>query len=1009
MTPGKMPGAIKSMKNSPNKFRQIILSFKGKTSESKREQGSAIIVALLVMVLLLGFVAFAVTRTTNDTIATSNDVAESRAYEASQASLEVMTRNFDKIFDTKLNPDEADQTRIVGQYPPGFETKYNFVQQIFKTQKTQQVMSTSEDFQGLSALRDEWQINSTATDKVNGAQVALRRRFFNDRIPIFQFGIFYNDDLEFHPGPRFDFGGRVHSNDNLFMMAQDGLYFSSKVSYVGEVYTDVARNGQPWTNWNENVFIKNASGTDVQLKHDMGSVLTSPVNGAPVKKSSDQPTAYKNANWTTNLNLFQGNLLKLKGELNLPLRIASKFDGNENELDYIELIKRGKSVGDVYNNNTGTVTAPAIVPVTAAVADGDITSTERYYNKTGMRVSIADKKQYLPGCATATGTPVTTACGVCLTGKSNGTSADPDGDGSRGYQPKTMADGYQATRLNGERFYAAAREIWIKIEAVGVNPATNIYEVPRDITEEILSLGVTQPPIFIDNKFEVNGYGTSSVDGRSACTNNPSAKDCRSIVKLQRFIFGGSRVTPTETIYSSAETISGTDYNFVEAARQVTSTSSVVAVDSGGFGNFGGDHTSHRKEAIIVRNPTAFKRWVVPFPINMFDAREGLYNTDINTATTYPNGSLPWNGVMSSVDIDVGNLRKFLTDKSYDLLFTNVAPLTRFNTQFNRAFKSTDVPSANGWVLYISDRRGDADFDGEYDMEDIYGNNDCTLQPGEDVNSRGPGAAVMGTGNALLDAAGLCPAGNSGTGEAPRYTKDGLAASPLWNSYVAPEIAAFIEHKFYRRGVRLINAQTLPGIYDAATAANTKGFTVASENGVYVLGNYNAYSIDSVGTPTASNAYNPQDTSDHIPASIAADAITILSNSWSDSQSFSSPFVLSKASETFDRFAILAGDAKSSQNATPNQGGGDTRLGGGVHNFKRFLEDWGGIRLNYVGSLINLYNSHNNNGAFKCCGTVYNPPIRNWVFDATFLDPDRLPPGTPFFQEIQLTGFQRLN
>ena len=93
----------------------------------------------------------------------------------------------------------------------------------------------------------------------------------------------------------------------------------------------------------------------------------------------------------------------------------------------------------------------------------------------------------------------------------------------------------------------------------------------------------------------------------------------------------------------------------------------------------------------------------------------------------------------------------------------------------------------------------------------------------------------------------------------------------------------------------------------------------------------------------------------------------------------------------------------------PNQGGGDPRLTGGVHNFKRFLEDWGSNRLNYAGSLINLFNSHNNNGAFKCCTNVYSPPVRNWVFDTTFLDPTRLPPGTPFFQNIQLTGFQRVN
>ena len=972
------------MKNSLTKFRKnIFLPFTGKTNNPKREEGSALIIALLVMVLLLGFVAFAVSRTTNETIAQSNDVAESRTYEAAQASLEVMTRNFDKIFDVKINPDDDDLTRIQTQKPPDFDANYNFDQTIVRTQKPKQVTETSGNFQGLNASRDEWQINSTATDKTSGAEVALRRRFFNDRIPIFQFGIFYNDDLEFHPGPRFDFGGRVHSNGNLFMMAQDGLYFNSKVSYTGEVFTDVARNGDPWTKWNEKVFIKNASGTDVQLKHDMGSVLASPANGAPVPKTSDQPTAYKNANWAANENLFQGNLLKLSEPLELPLRIASKI--NKNELDYVELIKRGKNVGDLFNNGTGTVASPKIVPVATDDADGDITSTERYFNKTGIRVSLADSKAKLPGCASGTGqTAITTACGVRLDGAAapGDGGSDPSGSNPRGYQPLTMTDGYQATELNGERFYQnspSGRQVWIKIELVGVNPATNTIEAPRDVTQEILSLGVTEPPIYINGKFAVSGYGTSCVND---LTSKETAKDCRSIIKMQRFIFGGSKVTPAETAYISAETFNGTDYNFVEAARRVKSTDPIITVDNGTYGSFNGDNASHRKAATIARtNGSAVERWVVPFPINMFDVREGLYNADLDLSKNYLNNVVPQNGVMSIIDIDVRNFKKFL-DGKYNNDFPTGTP---FYAKTGHKLRSTgtaatnDVPNANGWVVYISDRRGDYDFDGEYDMEDVFGGNDGTLQPGEDVNDNGK-----------LD--------YDYNNEAVRYSDT-----------FSPDVAAVLDHKPYRRGVRLINAQTLPGNYDSANPDNTKGFTVASENGVYVFGNYNAYSIDSVGTPTPSTAYNPQDTADHIPASVAADAVTILSNSWSDARSFTNPFSTSKASETFGRFAMLTGDARSSKNASPNQGGGDLRMGGGVHNFKRFLEDWGGVRMNYVGSLINLFNSHNNNGTYKNSSRVYSPPVRNWVFDATFLDPNRLPPGTPFFQQIQLTGFQRLN
>jgi hypothetical protein len=217
----------------------------------------------------------------------------------------------------------------------------------------------------------------------------------------------------------------------------------------------------------------------------------------------------------------------------------------------------------------------------------------------------------------------------------------------------------------------------------------------------------------------------------------------------------------------------------------------------------------------------------------------------------------------------------------------------------------------------------------------------------------------------------------------------------------------------------LINAQTVPGIYDTTTPSNSKGITFASENGVYVYGNFNATGVTSIGTPTPYDQYLPAPSSSaDVPASVVGDSITILSRydpttatGWMDANSFVYPFNYAgrQANDTVDRFAMLSGDTITTLNGSPNQGGGDLKMNGGVHNFKRFLEDWSNNTLSYSGSLINLFNSHNNNGPFKCCNKVYNPPNRNWVFDSTFLDMNRLPPGTPYFQYIQTTGFQRTN
>ncbi len=268
---------------------------------------------------------------------------------------------------------------------------------------------------------------------------------------------------------------------------------------------------------------------------------------------------------------------------------------------------------------------------------------------------------------------------------------------------------------------------------------------------------------------------------------------------------------------------------------------------------------------------------------------------------------------------------------------------------------------------------GDHDDDGEYDMEDIYINSDGTpngtLQAGEDANHDGALNVDYGW-------------------EAERFTVS-----------TASDVAAVTDHKYFRRGVRLIKGDTLIGTVN-------KGYSIASENGIYILGNYNATGVSAVGTPTPYNQY----TGAEVPASVVADAITILSETWKDGESFRNPFNLGTrvGTETTVRTALLMGDTMSSLKVAggPNGGGGDADLCGGVHNFPRFLENWGD-RLNYCGSMIDLFNSRQHNGAHKDGSNTYSPPTRNWVFDSTFLDATRLPPGTPFFQFVQMTGFRQ--
>ncbi|MBX3282148.1 MAG: hypothetical protein KF756_06685 [Acidobacteria bacterium] len=982
---------------------------KDKTSETSKaakesnEQGSAIVIALFVLALVSVFAAMAMTRTAAEAAAVGNETAEARTFYAAQGSLESMTRNFNKLFGAKLSPTAADITKIENVPPPGLNG-FTFAQTVGRTSASENVVLTGGPYSGLIALRDNWQLVTTTTDN-QGVQVQLTRNILNNRIPIFQFGIFYDDDLELFRPPLFSFGGRVHSNGNFFISpGSEGVYFDSRVTAHKEVITQTWRNGYTGDMSNNKTYIKNASGVNKQLLPTEGSVL----NGTPnvFAGDPDMPSSKKNASWLAQSAKFDGNLQARVAELRLPLKV------NPNA-DLIEMIKRGKekpdSTGGDLVNNAGTVEA-----VTDATKDDAITKGERYSNKNGIRISLADAKVKLPGCALAGGSAVTGPCGVRLDGNWDGSGEPNTADTvldrrSRGYDIMAnfpMTDGYQATRVNGERFFtgdATSRQVWLKVETVAYDSSTGVL-MTRDITTEFLSLGITE-----QSPFDISGYsgtkenngtpGTPSLNITSTTAQTPTTyPDSRSIVKLQRFAIPGHAIPNNSPNVISYWGSDPNGYNYV--LRYTTADAAKIAAGCAvgcTIGNAGSVSSAYENYGHLKLINTTDKA-IVPFPIEMFDAREGLYY-DSKSKTYYSDTyydnykKVARNGVMSMVDVDVANLRRFLRG-DFDGRFPTGTP---FSNLMGHSLTKDDVPQENGWVLYVSDRRGDANFNGKYDMEDVYGaapGNDGILQKGEDVDPPGQ------YGNGILDVS----YGN----EAARYRDDTIYT----------DAAAVNDHKYYRRGVRLINGTTVPGNYDSTNSSNTRGFTVASENGVYVWGNYNSTGV--VTVPSTGNTpyyqYLPFDTALHIPSSIASDAVTILSNAWNDGESFRYPYDLADsscgprcASDTTIRFAMLSGDTIASLDGTPNQGGMSPRLNGGVHNFKRFLEHWTGDNLNYSGSLINLFNSRNNNGAFKCCDMVYDPPRRNWVFDSTFLDPTRLPPATPFFQYVQTTGFRRTN
>jgi hypothetical protein len=138
---------------------------------------------------------------------------------------------------------------------------------------------------------------------------------------------------------------------------------------------------------------------------------------------------------------------------------------------------------------------------------------------------------------------------------------------------------------------------------------------------------------------------------------------------------------------------------------------------------------------------------------------------------------------------------------------------------------------------------------------------------------------------------------------------------------------------------------------------------------------------------------------------VIADAVTLLTSSWNDTVSFTSPYTPNSRQRGVDswyRLGIIGGKGM----AFPNPAGTATDFGtdGGAHNFLRYLQA-GGQAVNYRGSTATFYYNRQAVGTFKCCNTVYAAPMRHYNFDTDFLTPALLPPNTPVFRDINTVGF----
>ena len=1051
------------------------------------ERGTALVIAIL-MLALLGAIALGVLAVVQgDSRIGGSDLKRTEACYASAAAIEKMTNDFSALFSHTSRPSAAQLSNIGLNYPTELINEgYAFPDyNIAVNSAALAAMGTNPTvtipygpFGGLIANLKPYTLTATAQSSM--AQCKLSRDMNNYLIPLFQFGMFSDEDIELHPGPDFTFNGRVHANGNIYV--NGSVKFLAKVTTANELIFDVLRNGGTRTGATVSMQVGTINVALTRGSMTNGPNLASATASPPGQQGyfPGSPNGTINSSWkSTSIaaaivgtpNQFGGQLLT-RTTGGAPLKLPLQLDSNLTR----EIVKRRMP------NDSPDPTIPTAL------------SDSRYHSKAEIRILIDDEA---PSTTDASGIPL--GLGVALSTfnpdllPNTAVSSSPTTNGggralwrvndtntsiSNSYSETTtsfvqqqqngtvrQADTVRGVKIpTSKAITGATNANPISITSTGHGFTTGDLVVVSGVVGNTNANGEYAITVVNANTFTLTGRSgnssytanTGTVFALAKSSNGtviPSGAGLTGRILIQIVDVHGNTFDVTRQILSmgvtegepnsivqlqrplwaaftqgsrDASSSAGTNYltyilnsTFIGADGEIKIDASHPGLDGtyGYLTNIVDDSAGQPQRSDIppsnsmssLMSGTAgvnWASWNAIVPINLYNVREGLLNSGSTQNAVYERG------ITSIVELNMRNLARWM-DGVYDN-----------NLLAGTSAVSANIAKPDGYVIYISDRRGDKvrsmvdssgatinSTNGMADNEDIYGPNG-SLDTGEDVQNTG---ILIKDTTELPDPAVLVTSPSYGTDR----TKRGIAVAAWANL----DSAHPTNHNYFRSAIRLFNAENLQVTGASGKLSTTLGISVATENMVYIWGNYNTTGIN--GQPAGASTLNDASLTNYylgnqVPASIASDAFFPLSKTWFDSESAISPDDLSKrvadlnlpnvGAETSVRTAIIAGNNLSALSGSPDAGNSsadESRLNGGMHNFPRFLESWTG-RWNFVGSLVPLYHSTQAMGQYNANSVIYGAPLRNWAFDTTFLQIDQLPPGTPMFQYISPTAFRQV-
>jgi len=944
---------------------------------TNNQKGFTLVASLMLVALLSGFTVGLLMMVNTEQRAGGNDLNNQYAYRATEGAIEKQSSDLAGMFQNIQAPTASQICALSNNYPVSDATITFPVYSIAPISGCSAPLTTvwgqisAGSDAGLYAQIIPVTMSASA-QRLTGETVSMSRNAEVALIPVFQFGVFSEKDVFFGSSPNLTFNGRIHTNKDIYLGVANGstLVFGDKIAAYGNVIRNTMDNGLDATAGANNdggtVLIPNANagcaagvanGTCKSIAFGQGSVVAG-------HASAQNPGWAAISQGTYNSYLIDGNNGNPGGTgatlLSLPF-----VQGTTKPFEIIRRPWPGEDPASVLGASRLSNQAQIRVLLSDKQADLHIA---------GWNGDASQDIELVGAVPALLAAQLTAGGGWAQPGIAvNGNVANPYyfGEAWCGtVNAATRACSKDTNQVQPPTFHGAAFPAYTSFPG-------NISEWPlidgwllvevkwtsdglwHGVTKEWLGLGFAR------------GLEAPDVPGTNATT--------------------GAKCVPP-----AVNALGGNGCNYLTDHTNAILYFQVTA-DRNGDGATNATDWAYAANPGFAGPATQYN-W---YPINFYDAREGE-NWDVNPGT-FPQGSGTPNGVMNAVELDVGNLKSWLAGKT------------------GATGNKVDFVQQNGYVLYYSDRRGEqynplvsaTQLIGEYGFEDTinYTNNGLPNGTLEPINYNGVSPEDINE-NGVLDTYGVKMVGD---GFGPQTQADTDTAIPPTPFAPGHRINTFTVGRANRvtgarHALKLVDGTMGNLPQPPGAAPGVGGFTVGSENPVYIEGDYNSSAADPMW---GGGAVEPP----HAAAAIIADAVTMLSNNWEDSGSTTGPVYGSlysplvtnggvtgqSAATTYYRVAIAAGKTIAFNNTTSNPTWA-YGMDGGVHNFLRFLEDWSGQVLNYKGSLVSLYWNTYATGTFKCCNLVYHPPVRNYVFDPMFSQPQNLPPGTPMFRNVdQLT------